>query len=108
LALAFLDLAKTIGYRAVFFNLVRDAVTTATTRFSYATRSLCPTCRLSSSGGPSVRLDTDPLTGELPLAGFKETGRVPRAGLLRSEDGSEQYIDASQFYYDLTAHTGTA
>ena len=40
--------------------------------------------------------------------GFKETGRVPQAGLLRMEDGSEAYVDACQFHFDLTTHAGRA
>ena len=33
--------------------------------------------------------------------GFTETGMVPNAGLLRFEDG-ERYVNAHQFYFDLT------
>ena len=37
------------------------------------------------------------------LSGFVRTGTVPRAGLLRTGNGDEEaYVDAAQFYYDLT------
>ncbi|KAJ3334613.1 hypothetical protein HDU93_007644 [Gonapodya sp. JEL0774] len=34
--------------------------------------------------------------------GFRETGRVPKAGRLKvGENGQEQYVDAIQFFYDF-------
>lgn len=39
-----------------------------------------------------------------PSLGFVQTGTVPRAGLLRTGNGDEEaYVDAAQFYYDLTS-----
>jgi len=33
---------------------------------------------------------------------FQEIGAVPKAGICRREDGSSYYVDALQFYYDLS------
>ena len=87
LARSFLHYAPRLGYEASVFNLVY---------VNNAASVRCVACLHSSLCTPLIDHRVCRLWEKL---GFEKAGRIPRAGRLRTADGTgEEFVDAWVFY----------